>query len=347
MSQAAPGSVTFSFIAPVHNEEAGLERFHSRLTAVAQKLNEPYEIIFVNDGSSDASDSVIRRLAIADPHVKCVEFSRNFGHQAAVTAGYDYASGRAVISLDSDCQHPPELIPELVAQWREGFEIIYTVRRDTAGISPVRRAIGRLAYRVIRLVSGIELTDQADFRLMDRRAVEALKANREHARFIRGLVRWIGFRQTGIPYTAEARTSGQSTYTLRQLVNMTTAGMFNFSVRPLRLIAGLGGVLMALAMVYLVLCAALLWPLGAVPSGLWHLAMTVVGLTGLQLTAVGLVGEYVGRVFEEAKGRPLYVVRQVAGFEPPTPPPQAQTEEARVGELAEEEEKRDNWAVYT
>lgn len=347
MSQATPGSVTFSFIAPVHNEEAGLERFHSRLTAVAKKLGEPYEIILVNDGSIDASDAVIRRLAIVDPHVKYVEFSRNFGHQAAITAGYDHASGRAVISLDSDCQHPPELIPELVAQWREGFEIVYTVRRDTRGISLVRRATSRLAYRMIRFVSGIDLTNQADFRLMDRRAVEALKANREHARFVRGLVRWIGFRQTGIPYTAEARTTGRSTYTLRQQLNMTTAGMFNFSVRPLRLIAGLGGVLMGLAMFYLVLCLALLWPLAAVPSGLWHLAMAVVGLTGLQMTALGLVGEYVGRIFEEAKGRPLYVVRQVGGFEPATPPPQAQAEEARVGEPAEQDEERDNWAVYT
>ena len=153
MNQSIPVGVTFSFICPVHNEEAGLERFHGRLSAVARSLNEPYEILFVNDGSSDRSDEVIRRLTVTDPHVRYVEFSRNFGHQAAVTAGYDYARGRAVISLDSDCQHPPELIPQMVALWREGFEVVYTVQRDTQGISPFRRSIGRLAYRIIRMIS--------------------------------------------------------------------------------------------------------------------------------------------------------------------------------------------------
>ncbi len=345
MNQSIPVGVTFSFICPVHNEEAGLERFHDRLSAVARSLNEPYEILFVNDGSSDRSDEVIRRLIVTDPHVRYVEFSRNFGHQAAVTAGYDHARGRAVISLDSDCQHPPELIPQMVALWREGFEVIYTVRRDTRGISPFRRSIGRLAYRIIRLISGIELTDQADFRLMDRRAVEALKAHREHARFLRGLVKYIGFRQTSLPYTAEARTAGRSTYTLRQLVNMTTAGMFNYSVRPLRLIAGLGGVLLAAAVLYLLLAMAMIWPIWGLPGGLWNLGMAMVALTGLQMIALGLVGEYVGRIFDEAKARPLYIVRQLGGFDAPvaeTALPQSDED----GEFIDDPEN-DSYVVYT
>ena len=345
MNQSIPVGVTFSFICPVHNEEAGLDRFHDRLSAVARSLNEPYEIVFVNDGSSDRSDEVIRRLSVTDPRVRYVEFSRNFGHQAAVTAGYDHARGRAVISLDSDCQHPPELIPQMVALWREGFEVVYTVRRDTQGISPFRRWVGRLAYRIIRLVSGIELTDQADFRLMDRRAVEALKAHREHARFLRGLVKYIGFRQTSLPYTAEARTAGRSTYTLRQLVNMTTAGMFNYSVRPLRLIAGLGGVLLALAGLYLLLALVLIWPVWGFPGGLWNLGMAMLGLTGIQMISLGLVGEYVGRIFDEAKARPLYIVRQLGGFDAPV----AEIAKPELGEDDEpvDDPDNDSYVVYT
>ena len=204
--------ITFSFISPVYNEQDGLEGFYQRLTAVAGQLGEPYEIIFVNDGSTDDTEQVLHRLSTNDARVKVVEFSRNFGHQVAVTAGYDHACGRAVICLDADCQHPPEVIPDLVARWREGFEVVYTVRRDTEGISSARRAIGRMVYKVIRLTSGADLTDQADFRLMDRVAVDALRSTREHARFVRALVRWIGFRQTSIPYTAEARTAGKSKY---------------------------------------------------------------------------------------------------------------------------------------
>jgi len=308
-------NVTFSFVVPVYNEEHVLAEFHRRLTAVAEGLGGTYEIVFVNDGSRDGSAEILAGLADRDSHVRIVELSRNFGHQVAVTAGYDYAGGRAVISLDADCQHPPETIPELVARWREGCEVVYTIREGTAGISLPRRAIGRLVYRAIRLISGVDLTDQADFRLIDRKAVRALRTTREHARFVRGLVRWIGFKQVAVPYKAERRAAGRSSYTLRQLAAMAGAGMFNFSLRPLRLAGALGAIMLAVAVVYAVV-AVVLGAFGAGPSPWLHVTAAVGGLFGLQFVLLGVLGEYVGRIFEEAKARPLYIVRGTVGFEP-------------------------------
>jgi len=332
MNETPDNELIFSFVVPLHNEQDGLERFYARLTTSADELDQPYEIIFVNDGSTDRTAEILRSLADKDRRVRVVEFSRNFGHQVAVTAGYDHAAGQAVISLDGDCQHPPEMICDLVARWREGCEVVYTVRKDTAGISRLRRAIGRCVYRVIAAVSGAELTDQADFRLLDRKAVEALKAHREQARFVRGLVRHIGFRQAALPYVAEKRTAGRSSYTLRQLARMAGAGVFNFSLRPLRLAGVLGGVFLAVAAAFWIVCL-LLWPFGVAAGGLTHLTMFIVAMFGLQFLLLGILGEYVGRTFDEAKGRPLYIVRQKIGFpdargEKPHPPdeqePQAQ-----------------------
>ena len=305
--------ITFSFIVPICDEQEGLEHFYDRLRVVAEDLGEPYEIIFIDDGSQDDTPAILRRLVDRDVHVRVVDFSRNFGHQVAITAGYDYAKGRAVISLDGDCQHPPELIPQLVARWREGFEVVYTVRKDTKGISRVRRGVGQLVYRLIRSCSGADLTDQADFRLLDRKVVEALRTTREHARFVRGLVHWLGFRQTSVSYTAEERAHGRSKYSLRQLGGMSGAGAFNFSVKPLRIIPAVGAVLFFAALAYFVV-SLVLWPLGMAPGAVSHLILALVGLFGLQFLVLGLVGEYVGRIFEEAKGRPLYVVRETLGF---------------------------------
>jgi len=332
MVQSDTSNITFSFVVPIHNEQAGLEHFLGRLTAVAKELGESYEIIFVDDGSTDETPMILARLVDADRHVRVVEFSRNFGHQVAVTAGYDFARGQAVISLDGDCQHPPETIPQLVARWREGFEVVRTVRRDTEGISAVRRGIGRLVYRVIRLCTGADLTDQADFRLLDRKAVDALRPLREKARFVRGLVEWIGFRQTTVSYVAERREKGASSYTLGQLARMSAAGVFNFSVVPLRLSAAAGGVMFAVAVLYAVI-SLVLWPLGAAPSGGASFVMLLIGLFGMQFLFLGLLGEYIGRIFEEAKARPIYVVRETLGFEDEPPAEEPDLTE----ELLEEE----------
>jgi len=313
MNGSKPKEPVFSFVVPLHDEAEVLEIFHERLSGVAQSLHEPYEIVYVNDGSQDSTGEILRRLADEDARVRAVELSRNYGHQIAVTAGYDFAAGRAVISLDGDGQHPPELIPDLVARWREGFEVVFTTRKDTAGISRIRRGIGRLVYRVIRRISGADLTDQADFRLLDRKAVDALKAHREHGRFIRALVKHIGFRQVGVTYQAEKRAAGRSSYTLKQLAAMSAAGVFNFSTVPLRFALYLGGILILLAFVYAI-GSLVLWPFGMAPSWPVHLVMFVLGMFGLQFIVLGLLGEYVGRTFEQAKARPLYVVRETVGF---------------------------------
>lgn len=320
----AQHDVAFSYVVPVYNEQEGLEHFYKRLVSVAREIDEDFEILFVNDGSTDETDSILRRLASRDPHVRAVELSRNFGHQVALTAGYDLARGHAVVTLDGDCQHPPEVIPQMVARWREGFEVVYTVRQDTAGLSRLRRGIGRAVYRLIGLCTGADLTDRADFRLLDRSAVEALRSTREHARFLRGLVSWIGFRQSEVRYTADERVRGSSRYSLRQLVGMASAGVFNFSLLPVRLAAACGGLALAAALLYAIVSLCL-WPVGWAPSVAVHIVMLLIGLFGLQFVFLGVLGEYLGRVFEEAKARPLYFVREMVGFpeettETPLPP---------------------------
>ncbi len=318
-------AVTFSFVVPVYNEAESLPAFYSKLRAEADKLGQPYEIIFVDDGSTDDSPEIIRSLHDDDDRVRYVSFSRNFGPQEAITAGYDYATGSAVISLDADGQHPPEVIADLAAKWRQGYEVVCTVKSHTKDVSLPRRMAARCVYRLIRLMTGMDVADQADFRLLDRKAVDAVRRVRERSRFLRGLVRWVGFRQTTVQYEVAPRLGGAPGYTPAKLARMGSAGLFNFSTAPLRLIGLAGGAMTAAAFLYAV-AALVLWSFvgGAL---IVNLVMLAVGLAGMQLAAIGICGEYVGRIYDEAKGRPIYVVREAVGFEPakeetqPQPPP--------------------------
>ena len=336
MESKEQSDIMFSFVVPTFNEQEGLEHFYGRLKVVADQLGESYEIIFVDDGSTDDTATVIRRLREMDGQVKCVEFSRNFGHQVAVTAGYDYAHGKAVISLDANCQHPPELIPELVARWREGFEVVCTVGKDTNNLSRFRRWVRHATCRVIRIATGADLTNQADFRLLDRKVVRALRGHREHDRFVRGLVHWVGFRRTTVPYQTQRRATHTTDSTLRQLVNMSMAGVFNYSLLPLRLAGLSGAALLCISALYAIL-AVLLWPLGLAPAAAVSVTFIFVAMFGWQFLLMGVLGEYVGRIFEEAKARPLYILRETVGFE---------TEEQDSTDT-EEKEPQDEWAVYT
>lgn len=327
MSAEIP-DITFSFVAPVYNEQDGLETFYKRLSDVAVKLGEPYEIIFVDDGSRDDTPSLLRGFVERDTNVRVVELSRNFGHQAALTAGYDIACGRAVVSLDSDCQHTPELIPEMVSRWREGYEVVYTVRKHTGGMSIFRRLAVVVAYGLIRRLTGMDLRGRADFRLLDRKAVDALKTFREQARFLRGAVEWIGFRRTGIPYVPERRSAGKRSFGFGQSLRLCAAGVFNFSLTPLRLASVLGVLLVAGALVYA--CASLiLWALGQPVGGWTNVVMLILGLFGLQFLVLGAIGEYLGRTFDQAKHRPLYVVRERMGFADEVSPPEAPLQHRR------------------
>lgn len=303
-----------SIVLPVFDEEENIGEVYEALTRQLGRLGEPYEIVFVDDGSRDASLERIREMCLQDARVKGISLSRNFGHQIAISAGLEYASGDAVIVMDADLQHPPELIPEMVAQWREGYDVVYTIRegRDHAG--PLKRWSASLFYRLMNRMCDIEMTSNTpDFRLMDRRVVEALRQMPERTRFLRGLVRWVGFRQTALRFVAAPRTHGTTKFPLSRMLRFSLDGITAFSTVPLRLasyvglFAALSGIPYALWAVY-----ARLFTDWAV-HGWASVVVALLFLGGVQLISIGIMGEYLGRVYEEAKGRPLYLTREVIG----------------------------------
>ena len=311
-------AIRFSFVAPAYNEAESLPAFYAQLREAADRLGEPYEIVLVNDGSTDDSLKVMRRLREDDDRVKVIDLSRNFGQQEALTAGYDFATGAAVISLDADGQHPPELIAELAAKWRQGYEVVYTVRHNTQDLSLWKRLASRLFYRAFSWLSGMDVADQADFRLLDRKVVDALKGLRERARFVRGLVRWVGFRQVAVEYEARSRKAGKSGYSLAKMGRMAAAGIFNFSLAPVRLIGLVGATMLVAALLKgLVSCVGDVIGLFLGGGFNWWVSLPwlLIGLTGLLMVSLAVVGEYVGRTFEQVKGRPIYVLREVHGFD--------------------------------
>lgn len=332
--------VVFSIVAPVYNQQDRLEDFYGRLKLVADELGEPYEILFVNDGSTDETAAVIRGLAETDQSVKAVEFSRSFGRQAAFTAGYDLASGKAVISLDCGRGHRPEAIPDLVARWREGFEVVYTVRKPAESASGLRPWLGRLACRTIHRISGIDLANSTDFRLLDRKVIDALGGHRERTRLLAGLVRSVGFRQASVRYTPEPTAGGPDSASARESVDRAATALLSFSRLPLQLATAVGGVLIVFCVLY-ALIALLLWPFGAAPGGWASVTVAIVGLFGLQFLMLGILGEYVARIFDETRARPLYLLREKIGFAPDPDPAEEQAD------AADAEQDSDDFVVYT
>jgi glycosyltransferase involved in cell wall biosynthesis len=311
-----------SVVVPVFNEEETLPELHRRLTA-AIPGDEAYELVFVDDGSVDGSWPIMRELATADPRLRLTRLSRNFGHQAAITAGLDAAKGEAVIVMDADLQDPPELIPQLLFHWRQGFDVVYAVRAERDGESRLRLAAIAVFYKLLRRISGEGIPENAgDFRLMSRRVVDALASMPERARFLRGMTSWVGFRQTGVAYRRDPRFAGKSKYPPRKLLRLALDGITSFSTVPVRLVAWLGFALV-------VFCLAVLsWALytrfftNQAPQGWTSLLVVVLLLGGVQLLSLGMIGQYVARIFEEAKQRPLYLVAEVVDapvIEPVTP----------------------------
>lgn len=318
-------AVSYSFVVPVHNEAEALPEFYSRLQKVADSLGEPYEIIFVDDGSTDDSLEVIDQFHQGDDRVKYISLFRSFGPQGAITAGYDYATGSAIISLHADGRHPPEVIPQMVARWREGYEVVNTVKVDTGNVPLIRRFLTRWGYRVIRWMTGMDVDDEADFRLLDRKVVVLCRQMAGRSRFLYGLVRWAGFHQASVEYEAEPSLEGKAGYNLKKPATVSSTGLFNFSLVPLRLIGLVGAIMLITAVAYAII-ALILWPFrgGALMA---NLVMLAIGLTGMQLVAISMCAEYIGRVYTEARNRPLYVVRRATGFEPieEEPPAKATT----------------------
>ena len=300
-----------SFVVPVFNEQDNLQEFHARLTEVMSKLPYDYDIIFVDDGSRDASAAILYKLSQTDEHVQAYLLSRNFGHQMALTCGLDHAEGDAVITMDGDLQHPPELVPELVRLWESGFEIVQTVRKDTEDASYFKKMTSACYYKIINKISRVSITPGgSDFRLMDRVAVEALKLYGERARFIRGLVNNLGFNFTTFEFVAPPRFAGQSKYNLRKMFHFAMDGITAFSNVPLRwaLYAGLSFGLGSMLVIGHVMFIKFFTE-DAVP-GWATIAASVLFLGGIELVGLGILGEYIGRIFEEVKQRPLYLVKQ-------------------------------------
>lgn len=299
-----------SVVAPVFNERESLPELYRRVRAVMEALGEPWELILVDDGSTDGSDQAMAELAQRDRRVQQLLFARNFGHQIAVTAGLDHSRGDGVIIIDADLQDPPEVIPELVSAWRKGFEVVYAVRTERVGESWFKTVTASLFYRLIYRITDVKIPlDTGDFRLLDRRVVATLSQMRERHRFLRGMAAWVGFRQTGVPYKRAARFAGVTKYPLRKMFRLALNAVTSFSYFPLQIATYLGFLCAAVSAAGIVAVIALRLGGSQAFLGQATTLIAVLFLGGIQLISLGLLGEYLGRVYDEVKGRPLYVLR--------------------------------------
>jgi dolichol-phosphate mannosyltransferase len=308
-----------SIIIPIFNEAAVLGELHRRLREVMndlEKVVRSWEVVFIDDGSKDASLSMLREMAQAEPRFKVVAFARNFGHQMAITAGVDKAEGDAVVIMDADLQDPPEVVSEMIECWRAGFDVVYGVRRSRAGETVFKKLTAALFYRLLRsMLGGISIpVDAGDFRLMSRAVVLTLRALRERHRFVRGMVAWIGFKQSALLYDREARFAGETKYPFSKMLRFALDAITSFSIAPLRLASWLGVASAVVAVVYALFAVYSKVFRGDVVQG-WTTLMIAVALgTSAQLFMIGILGEYIGRIYEEMKGRPLYITAELLNF---------------------------------
>jgi polyisoprenyl-phosphate glycosyltransferase len=303
---------TFSIIAPIFNEAETMPEFYRRMCAVMDATGQPWELILVDDGSSDNSKELMQTMAAKDDRIRPVIFARNFGHQIAVTAGLDYARGDAVVIIDSDLQDPPEVIPELIAKWREGYEVVYAVRAEREGESWFKLWTASLFYRMIYRITDVKIPlDTGDFRLMDRKVVNVMKRMRERDRFLRGMSAWVGFKQVGVPYKRNARFAGSTKYPFKKMFKLAMNAVTGFSYFPLQLATYIGFVAAGLSILLIpvVVLVRLMTSFHEL-TGQATTLIAVLFLGGVQLISLGILGEYLGRVYDEVKGRPLYVVSQ-------------------------------------
>ncbi len=310
MNSTTTKSIHYSVIAPVYNEIEGLREFCQVLYDVMESLKEPWELLLVDDGSTDGTRDLILTLADQDERIVPLIFTRNFGHQIAVTAGMDHARGEAIIIIDADLQDPPQVIPELIEKWKEGYEVVYAVRREREGETWFKRTSASAFYRLINRITDINIPlDTGDFRLLDREVLQALNGMRERERFLRGMSAWVGFNQIGIPYDRKSRFAGKSKYPLRKMLKLALNAVTGFSTLPLQLAEYCGMTILGGWLLY-----TILWIVFAVLDKpfLNGQALTVFMLLllgGLLLLFMGIIGEYISRIYDETKGRPLYIVR--------------------------------------
>lgn len=300
-----------SVVVPFLNEQENLPELYSRLSAVFAGRNEEVEFLFVDDGSTDGSFQWLEKVSAEDSRVRKLQLARNFGHQAAITAGIDHATGDAVIIMDADLQDPPEILPDLIAKWNEGFEVVYAVRRKRAGESFLKKLLAASFYRIFQNLCSVKVpVDAGDFRLLDRSVVDALKTMRETHRYMRGMTSWVGFKQGAVEYDRAARHAGETKYPVWKSLKLAWDGITSFSSKPLQWMTNMG---LLIALVAALSAVRIVWMKlsgnGDLVSGWASLSVLILFLGGVQLAALGLLGQYIGRIFEQSKKRPLYILR--------------------------------------
>ncbi|BBN99370.1 glycosyltransferase family 2 protein [Sporolactobacillus terrae] len=305
----------YSIVVPVFNEEQVIYDSYKRLKTVMDRTYESYELLFVNDGSRDRTSEILNYISEGDTHVKVIEFSRNFGHQIAITAGMDYAMGQAIVVIDADLQDPPELILQMIGKWKEGFEVVYGKRMERKGESFFKKKTAALFYRILRVSTDIDIPlDTGDFRLIDRRVCDEMKRIPEKNRFIRGLVSWVGFKQTAVEYIRDERLAGETKYPLKKMLKLSIDGLTSFSYKPLKL-ATYGGALLSFAgFVYMIIALGMKLFTSSTVPGWTSLIVIQLLFSGFTLFILGVIGEYIGRIYDETKDRPLYIIRETKGF---------------------------------
>jgi polyisoprenyl-phosphate glycosyltransferase len=311
-----PAAELHSVVVPVFREADGIAEFHHRLSAALSTLPD-YEIIFVEDHSPDETFEALVEIAERDPHVRVLRLSRRYGHQLSLTAGVDFATGDTVTVMDGDLQHPPELVPQMIEEWRQGAEVVFAIKHLTDSDSAGKRLTSRAFYRTMKALSDTDIPAQAqDFRLMSRRATDAIRAMREQHRYLRGMAGWIGFRRAFLTYEAAPRAAGETKYSVPRMVRLAADGIFSFSTRPLTIATWVGMILAAAGLLY-ALVLVFLWLTGQRDVPGWtSLFVALLVFSGIQLVTLGILGEYVGRIYEEVRARPLYLVEDALGFAP-------------------------------
>ena len=310
-----------SVVVPCYNEQEVIGETVRQLQEFCSAVDDlDVELLFVDDGSRDDTRKLLRGFAEADPRIKVVGFARNFGHQVAVTAGIDAARGDAVVLIDADLQDPPAVVHQMIAKWREGYDVVYGTRTERAGESAFKIATARAFYRLLNRLSDVPIPlDTGDFRLMSRAVVDTLRAMPERDRFVRGMVSWVGFRQVALPYRRAERFAGETKYPLRKMLRFATDGILSFSTKPLQLSVAMGMVSALLALVGIVYALSLRLFTSIWVEGWTALMIAVLFIGGVQLISIGILGEYIGRIYNEIKRRPLYVVEEYLGFEDARP----------------------------
>ena len=304
-------NIAYSIIAPIFNEKDNLPELHRRVSEVMSSTGEPWELLLVDDGSTDGSSDIIREMAKRDEHVRPVIFARNFGHQVAVTAGLDYSRGGAVVIIDADLQDPPELILEMAKKWKDGNEVVFAVRTEREGESWFKLWTASLFYRIIYRITDVKIPlDTGDFRLMDRKVVNVMNRMRERHRFLRGMSAWVGFKQVGVEYKRAARKAGETKYPFRKMFRLAINAVTGFSYFPLQVATFFGFASASLAIIAIPVVAILRLTNTHFFEGQTTTLVAVLFLGGVQLISLGILGEYIGRLYDEAKGRPLYIVRE-------------------------------------